>query len=42
MESEEDSTHDSGGVDDLELIMCVVVAQTMICNNVVLLCYLSR
>ena len=40
MESEEDSTHDSGGVDDLEL-MCVV-AQTIICNNVVLLRYLSR
>ena len=39
MESEEDSTHDSGGVDDLEL-MCVV-AQTIICNNVVLLRYLS-
>jgi hypothetical protein len=40
MESEEDSTHDSGGVDDLEL-MCVV-AQTIICNNIVLLRYLSR
>jgi hypothetical protein len=39
MESE-DSTTESGGVDDLEL-MCVV-AQTIISNNVMLMRYLSR
>ena len=39
MESE-DSTRDSSGVDDFEL-MCVV-AQTIINNNVVLMRYLSK
>ena len=36
----EDSTRDSGGVDDFEL-MCVV-AQTIISNNVLLMRHLSR